>query len=207
MQITLDAAGKRYRTDWIFRNLTFHFEEGGRYAIIGPNGSGKSTLLRILSGHTSLSKGKIVFNLQNTPVPVDKVFRHIAYAAPYIELIEEFTLNETIQFHAQFKSFINNLSPNQILDRLELRKVKNREIKFFSSGMKQRVKLGLSIISDCPILLLDEPSTNLDQMGVEWYNNLIDEFGKDRLIIVASNVSADYHFCKNILDILNYKKR
>ncbi len=205
MKLKLNNIAKRYRLEWIFRNLTYTFEEGNSYAILGANGSGKSTLLRLLSGHLSPSKGMIVFERAGTTVDSDQLHRYLSYAAPYIDLIEEFTLLEAIQFHQRFKPFQQQLSPSTLIELLQFSKSKDKEIRYFSSGMKQRLKLVLALCSDSPLLLLDEPTTNLDRQGMKWYLDLVEQFGKNRLLIVASNVEEDYGFCDKHLRIMDYK--
>jgi ABC-type multidrug transport system ATPase subunit len=205
MTIHLQNAGKRFRLDWIFRGLDFSFEKGQRYAVLGPNGSGKSTLLKVLSGHLSPSKGTIVFENQGKKIEPDEVYRHVSYAAPYIELIEEFTLEEALKFHAGLKPLLPNFTPAKLYELLALPRARSKEIRFFSSGMKQRVKLALAVCSDTPILLLDEPATNLDTQGIEWYKNLIADYAAARLVVIASNDPHDADFCPVHLKILDYK--
>ena len=208
--ILLSDIGKRYRLEWIFRGITHTLRSGERYALLGPNGSGKSTLLKVLSGHLSPSKGTILFQQTSpgqSPVTLapEIVYQSISYAAPYIELIEEFTLEEAMRFHAGLKPLLPDMTLARLYDILSLPRARTKEIRFFSSGMKQRVKLALAICSDTPILLLDEPATNLDVQGVEWYKNLIGEFAADRLVVIASNDPHDAAFCPVHLNILNYK--
>lgn len=205
MEIRLTQIAKRYRYEWIFRKLDYHFQAGGTYAILGPNGSGKSTLMRVLSGHLTPSKGTINFEKNGQSILIDEVYQSISYAAPYIDVIEELTLKESIAFHRRFKPFPDNLNDEAIIDLLGFQKSKDKQVRYFSSGMKQRLKLVLSICSDTPILLLDEPTTNLDQQGFDWYRELIDQFAKDRLVIVASNVETDYAFCKEKIEMGNFK--
>jgi ABC-type multidrug transport system ATPase subunit len=205
MIIRLQHAGKRFRLDWIFRGLDYTFDSPGRYAVLGPNGSGKSTLLKVLSGHLSPSKGRIFFEKNGKILEPDDVYRSVSYAAPYIELIEELTLEEALKFHARLKPMLPGITPARLYDLLSLPRARSKEIRFFSSGMKQRVKLALAICCNTPILLLDEPATNLDVQGVEWYKNLIGEFAADRLVIIASNDPHDADFCPVHLNILDFK--
>ena len=204
-QIKLHQLGKRYRFDWIFRQLDYQFEAGSSYAILGANGSGKSTLLKILAGHLTPTKGKIEFYQNKQPVRTDDIYRTVSYAAPYIELIEEFTLKESLRFHQRFQPLLADLTTADLLNMLQFDKAKNKEIKFFSSGMKQRLKLVLACCSATPLLLLDEPTTNLDEQGMEWYLDLIKRFTAERLVIVASNVPIDYQFCTQQLHIRDFK--
>ena len=208
VQIKLDDVGKRFRYEWIFRNLSTTFEGGKTYALLGSNGSGKSTLMKILSGHLSPSAGKITFTIDEKKQDEDNIYKHISYAAPYVELIEELTLTEMIQFHIKFKPLSKTLTVNGLIEILNFDKSRHKEIRFFSSGMKQRLKLALAICSDSPILLLDEPTTNLDAQGVAWYRQLMSRFteGGNRLTIIASNIEHDYDFCDKMLNIEDFKK-
>lgn len=205
MEIELDQVGKRYRMEWVFRGVSLRFEAGKQYAITGPNGSGKSTLMKILSGHLTPSKGRASYFLGNKPLETAAAYRHLSYAAPYIELIEELTLREALQFHLQFKPLRGGLDANGLLELLRFGKAGNKAIREFSSGMKQRLKLALAICSDTPLLLLDEPTTNLDKEGLAWYRQLIETYSAGRLLVVASNVDVDFDFCEERVDILKYK--
>lgn len=208
MEISLTNAGKRFRFDWIFRELTCTLRSGQRVALIGPNGSGKSTLMKVLAGHLSLSKGQIVFkNDAGTVVPPEEVYQWVSYAAPYIELIEEFTLEEAIQFHCRLKPLLPGLTPEKLYEILDLPKALQKEIRFFSSGMKQRVKLAFAICSNTPIVLLDEPSTNLDVRAVSWFHDLLQTYHHDRLILIATNDPTDLELCGDRLDVMGYKKK
>ena len=207
MQIELKQLGKRYRYEWIFSQLDYVFETGKHYAITGPNGSGKSTLLRILSGHLSPTKGSIEHSSAGKKIPTDEVYSTITYAAPYIELIKEFTLLKLLSFHRRFKPFLPDLSLDDLIGWLDLEKSLNKEIRYFSSGMKQRVKLLLAICSDTTLILLDEPGTNLDHQGMLWYHQLIQQFALQRTLIVASNVEEDFKYCTHRFSILDYKRK
>ncbi len=208
MKISMTQLGKRFKYEWIFRELDFEFQNHGKYAILGSNGSGKSTLMKILSGHLSPSKGKIEHVVDGQNISIQEVYKSVSFVAPYIDLIEELTLKEALDFHQKFKPFLHGLDTTQALEIINLpERAKFKEIRHFSSGMKQRLKLSLALMSNSSLLLLDEPTTNLDVEGVNWYHNLIYEFGKERTIIVASNDERDYTFCQHFLDITNYKKK
>ena len=127
-------------------------------------------------------------------------------ASPYMELIEDFTLTETINHQKQFKPFINNLSAEDVIKRMQLEHTADKYIKNYSSGMRQRVKLGLAILADCPVLLLDEPCSNLDANAIAWYQNMITEFALQKTILVCSNtVKEEYTFCSDKIEIENFK--
>ena len=207
MNIHLDKIGKRYQRDWIFRSVDYQFKTGETYALSGPNGSGKSTFLRVLSGHLTPTKGKISFSKKGEKIKSDQLYQSLSFVAPYIELLEEFTLFEMINFHNKFKAFYDNISVEKVIELAYLTENTDKEIRFFSSGMKQRVKLALGILSKSDFLIIDEPSTNLDEKGTEWYKNLIGDFHKNRTLIIASNLTEDFDFCNHELNILDYKKK
>ena len=200
-KISLTQAGKRFNKDWIFSNLNFNFAQGQHYAIIGNNGSGKSTLLQIIAGYVTLTKGKVAWEGHDDTT----IFQDISFAAPYLELIEEFTTLEQFHFHTQFKPLQKQLDVESIIELIGLANATNKQIRYFSSGMKQRLKLALAIFSDSPILLLDEPCSNLDREGYELYNRLIQSYALHKLIIVGSNDKEEYKFCNQQLNLMDYR--
>ena len=208
MKVSLTDAGKRFNREWIFRHLNYSFEKGQSYAIIGPNGSGKSTLLQVLSGGMLLSEGGIEFrvNSQESGVSNEKIYSHISICAPYLELVEEMTLKEFLHFHHGFKPFLPGYSTEKIISILGLENAAYKQIRYYSSGMKQRVKLAQAIFSDVPIVLLDEPCTNFDEAGIALYHQLVNDHCKNRLLIVSSNDEVEYGFCGERLDISDFKR-
>ena len=212
MELQLENAGKRFNYEWIFRRLTFNFLPGNQYAILGPNGSGKSTFLQCLSGARMLNEGSFRFVLQphnssiSNTVDPEFQYRHIAFAAPYLELIEELTLLELIRFHQNVKPFRHKITPEFAAEIAQLTKALHKPIKLYSSGMKQRVKLLLAVLSDVSVVLLDEPATNLDIQGIEWYKRLIAQYCSRKTLIIASNDIQEYDFCEHRINILDYKR-
>ena len=205
MKIDLKDAGRRFNKEWIFRNFTYSFHSAGKYAVLGPNGSGKSTLLSVILGSLAPSEGTILYTGEQE-IPVEKIYKQISFAAPYLDLVEEFTLQETIDFHFKFKNFHPNIDAVQLMDLLGLGGAQDKALKYFSSGMKQRTKLALACCTDTPILLLDEPTSNLDRQGMAWYHELISRFSTDRLVFVGSNQEEEYSFCEHQIQIMDYKQ-
>lgn len=163
--------------------------------------------MRVLSGHLTPSKGKISFLHSGQKILTEDVYRSLSIAAPYIDLIEEMTLSEAVRFHQQFKPFATNFTEKKLIDLLKLPKAENKELRNFSSGMKQRLKLALALCSSSSLVLLDEPTTNLDRQGVNWYLDLIRDFADDKTLIIASNVQEDFDFCEERLLITDFKKK
>ncbi len=204
MKISCIDTGKRYNRDWIFRNFTYHFEFPGHYAITGPNGSGKSTLLQVIAGAVVSSVGKVEYHTTRN-VEGDEAYRCLSIAAPYLDVVEEMTLTEFLRFHVLFKPLLPEVELNNIISIMGLQKAAHKQIRYFSSGMKQRVKLLQAIFSDTPCLLLDEPCTNLDEAGIGLYHQLITDYCQTRLVIVSSNDLQEYSFCRNVVNIMDYK--
>jgi len=212
MKITLIDAGKRFNRDWVFRHFHYEFTTSHTYAITGPNGSGKSTLLQALAGSIGISQGSIVYggdqagpDGERMAILPDQIFQHLSIAAPYLEVIEEMTAHEFLHFHASFKPLLPCWTVKDILMRVGLGNAAGKQIRYYSSGMKQRVRLAQAIFSHVPLVLLDEPCTNLDKDGITLYRQLIEELGRGRLIVVSSNDPQEYDFCEKIISIMDYK--
>lgn len=205
MKIDLLNAGKRFNREWIFRHFDYHFISGRSYAITGPNGSGKSTLLQLIATASVISEGSVIYNKDNQIIDEDKIFKYITIVAPYLDLVEEMTLIESMKFHQKLKPFLVGFNPQNIIEKIGLEKSQNKQLRYFSSGMKQRVKLAQALFSDTPIILLDEPCTNLDTSGIELYNQLILDHCSARLLIVSSNDLQEYEFCDENLNMQNIR--
>ncbi|MFC4262595.1 ATP-binding cassette domain-containing protein [Ferruginibacter yonginensis] len=205
MNITLQNTGKRYNREWIFRKFNYTFLQGNSYAITGANGSGKSTLLQIIAGATLHSEGTITrkpaaaANNYNE----ETSYQQIAIVAPYLDVVEEMTAIEFLQFHQNFKPLVATIS--DILNTVGLSKAGHKEIRYFSSGMKQRLKLAQAFFSDTTTLLLDEPTTNLDEAGVAIYKQLWQQYTHNRLVVVSSNDPQEYENCTAVISISDYK--
>ncbi len=205
MKITIENLGKRFNREWIFKNVNYTFEASNTYAIVGPNGSGKSTLLQILWGQLPPSVGTLQFSLGPHPIAIDEIFSYLSIAAPYQELIEEFTLREMVHFHFRFKKARNAMAEEEILEVLQLSHASDKLISHFSSGMRQRLKLGLALLSETPLLFLDEPATNLDKTSFAWYWEQLGKLPAEMLIFIASNLETEYPGSAKKINISAYK--
>ncbi len=205
MKISLNNISKRYLKEWIFKDITYTFESGQSYALLGNNGSGKSTLLQCIIGAVSTSKGDIYYTHNDVAIPESKVFEYITLATPYLELIEEFTTIEMLNFQRKFKPFFNIYTNENILEIVGLSAAANKQIANFSSGMKQRLKLAIAFFCNAELLALDEPTSNLDQDGITIYNKLIKDFTFNRTIIIASNDKQEYATCEKLLHLSQFK--
>lgn len=205
MDIVANQLGKRFDREWIFKDFSFNFLAGNTYAITGPNGSGKSTMLQVLWGQMVPSKGAVAYQHEHSNIPADQVYKHISIATPYMDLIEEFSLEEMVVFHFQHKKANNNLTAFQALEEMELAHARHKQIRDFSSGMRQRLKLALAFFSTSDALFLDEPTTNLDKNGFQWYRKRLESRPADQLVLISSNQPDEYPATAEKIDILQHK--
>lgn len=194
MQIQLDQCGKSFNRHWLYRNLNLTLQSGEQWAFLGANGSGKSTLMLMLTSQVWPTEGKISWTGNDgTDIPSTNVFRHIALASPAMEVPEEFNLSEIISMQARIKPFQMKDAAAAVADICSFdKKTFQKPVSTFSSGMKQRVKLCLAALADTPVLLLDEPLTNLDTAGAAVYERLREEYCNNRLLVIASNREDEY---------------
>ncbi len=204
MTLTTENLGKRFNHEWIFRNFNYSFHNGV-YAVTGPNGSGKSTLLQVLWGQIPVSAGAITYSVQGKNIPIEDIYQHMAIATPYMDLIEEFTLIETLKFHFSFKRIRGSRTVEEVLDLLELGHARNKRISHFSSGMKQRLKLGLAFYSDVEAVFLDEPMTNLDKSAVAWYWQNFALIADNSLVFIGTNLENEYPSNSTKINLLDHK--
>lgn len=198
MEIEIDLLSKRFQHGWVFKNLSHQFKENLVYGIAGRNGSGKSTFLKIISGLLTPTEGTIRYSHLRQTINRENIYRYINIAAPYIDLIEEFTLEEMVQFHMKFRKTTLKHASDWI-ELMELKSASGRLLNHFSSGMKQRVRLALALYSNGEILILDEPTSNLDEEAKAWFFNHLESQKKSKTVLVASNEKEDFKFCSEIL--------
>ncbi len=208
-KIILNNCGKNYHRTWLYRgiNIEIPIIPGSSYAILGSNGAGKSTFTLMLTGQVSPTEGIVTWSENDVLIPEGQWHEYYSLASPALELPEEFTIEEWFNYHNVLKPFKSDISVQKIIDVCEFpSKIRNKPLMHYSSGMKQRIKLCLSIFGNEPLSILDEPLTNLDAKGIELYNKLIDETKNDKCYIIASNREDEYHFCQNKFTISKDQK-
>jgi ABC-type multidrug transport system ATPase subunit len=204
ISISTSNLAKRFNREWIFRKLDFTFEAGNTYAITGPNGSGKSTLLQILWGQMPQTSGDIRYTSNASEIPMENVFRHCAIATPYMDLIEEFTLAEQLTFHFKIRES-RGLTVDEMIEKMYLTAARDKAISNFSSGMRQRVKLGMAFFTQAEMVFLDEPGTNLDHRAFDWYLEHLHALPLQTMVLIASNQPSEYPLNAQKIDIMSYK--
>ena len=206
MEVVLSNIAKHFGREVVFRGVDRTLATGSRTAILGPNGSGKSTLLQVIGGAIIPTEGAIQHQLRDRVLPQEEVYRHVAIAAPYLGLYEDLSLYQAITFHAAFKPFKPGISPADVARIAYLEAAMHKQVLHFSSGMKQRLKLALAILSDAPLLLLDEPTSNLDAQAISWYRSLVSEHVGQRTLVVASNhLVQEHELCDATIEVGRFK--
>ncbi len=201
MKVQLIDVAKRFNKEWIFKGVNLTLEANRIYGLTGANGSGKTTLLSILSHFVAPTEGEVNYKLGSEC----DLRQSISVASPAISLLEEMSVLEAIEFHAHYKPFRNSLSSKAVIQLLGFEKHQNKLLRELSTGMKQRVKLVLAILSQSEILLLDEPGSNLDAAGFEFWKELLKNNSKDRIVVIASNDEQDLAICDQRLEMKQWK--
>ncbi|HEX2618433.1 MAG TPA: ABC transporter ATP-binding protein [Flavobacteriales bacterium] len=208
MRVALSNVAKHFHREVVFTGVDHVFEAGSRTAVLGPNGSGKSTLLQVAAGALVPTAGSVAHALNDSVLDPELVYKQVSIAAPYLNLYEDLSLRETIANHARFKPLRNGIGTNELAAIAYLGDHLDKPVRNFSSGMKQRLKLALAILSDTPLLLLDEPASNLDAQGISWYKELLLANLNDRTLLVASNNEvAETAACTASVEIARWKPR
>lgn len=205
MEVILSDIGKRFNSQWIFKGISHSFLTTSTTALTGNNGSGKSTLLQIIFNFQTFSRGQISWKYKNEFLQDETLPGKISLAAPYLELPEEFTLEEMLRFHFNIVPQNQDFSKVEMLNAAGLAGQEQKFIKHFSSGMKQRLKLLLAFYSNTPLLLLDEPCSNLDENGINWYRKMLEANIGQRTIIIASNQTFEYQGCQTIINVSQFR--
>lgn len=205
MEVSLSGVSRKFNKEWIFRDINRTFGSDNRVAIVGPNGSGKTTLLQLIAGSLLPTKGQVNYTIQQKSIPPDQIYRYISLVAPAMALPDDFTLMEFLDFHFRFKKLKADYTTKELPGLFQLEKSKDKFIRNFSTGMKQRLKLGVAFYADAPLLLLDEPATNLDRQGFDWYMEEISKVLGEKMVFICSNRTEEYTFCNTIIDIMEYK--
>lgn len=205
LTVTVKDLNKRFNREWIFKNFSYTFRSGTTYAITGPNGSGKSTLLQVLWGQVPQTSGSLQYSINKNIIDIENICSYISIATPYLDLIDDFTLNEQLNFHFKLKQIRSSVSINELMEIMYLKQAKDKYLGNFSSGMKQRVKLALAFYTQADLIFLDEPGTNLDDQAFAWYKNELQKLPIKSTVFIASNNSAEYPINATTINLMDFK--
>jgi ABC-type multidrug transport system ATPase subunit len=206
LRIVVENLQKNFNNQLVFQNLSLEINANQKIAFVGPNGSGKSTALLCLAGFYQPSKGKVDFINNNSIIEEVQKFSYLSIASPYLELPENFSALEIFNFQSNLKPFLKDISQDFFFNSIKLTRSKNTPVKFFSSGMKQILKLGLAIFADTPMLFLDEPCSNLDENNILIFNEIFKSYALNKTVLIGTNNHpSELALVQSSVDILKYK--
>jgi ABC-type multidrug transport system ATPase subunit len=191
----------------IFKDINAEFNSGSVYGLAGSNGSGKSTLAKIIAGLLSPTTGKVIHLSNDKSIPMEKLHDHLGFVSPYLVLYDEFTAEENLIHFLKIRGMEIDIERiKTLLNDFKLYTRRNDLLKAYSSGMKQRMKFIFSLIHSPELLILDEPTSNLDVAGKDKVYEIIERESKEKLIVIASNEESDLALCKETVFVEEYKK-
>lgn len=194
MKLIVENLRKEFSERVIFNNLTFEEESGRCLAVLGANGSGKTTLLRVLSGLILPTSGTVQFSQNGYVIKKEKLYQQIGFLGPYLELYQDLTANENLQFFARIRGLKNYQSRiDALMKDFGLSGREDDLLKTYSSGMKQRLKYVFALLHNPEVLFVDEPRSNLDAAGIDVVYQTLEYYKKDHLLIMATNDPDDLH--------------
>jgi ABC-type multidrug transport system ATPase subunit len=206
LKIIAEDCTKRFNQNLIFRHFTRTFEPGKPTVIQGPNGSGKSTLLQVLCGMIPPSSGRVCFQHDSGEnIPEEQWFRNLSFSSPYMELPGELDVGELVALHLGLRGKSGKIGTEQVIEEARLNQYWNKRVKRLSSGLTQRLKLVLMFLSPAGCMVFDEPSTNLDREGVQWFIDNLSFYLEQKVIIIASNNENEIGFEAHFINVADYK--
>ncbi|MEW6653909.1 MAG: ABC transporter ATP-binding protein [Bacteroidota bacterium] len=206
--VEINGLVKYFGRRLIFDGINYSFQSGHVYGIAGPNGSGKSTFVKIVSGLISPNKGSVTHIINGKKIEEEDLHNYLGFVSPYLFLYDEFTAEENLAHISKIRGVAFNKERSSfLLSEFSLYERRNDLLRGFSSGMKQRLKFAFALLHEPPLLILDEPTSNLDNSGKEKVYEFIKLEGKTNLVLIASNEDADLALCENVLELQNYKNK
>ncbi|MCF8241411.1 MAG: ABC transporter ATP-binding protein [Melioribacteraceae bacterium] len=204
--LELNKVTKTFGRRLVFKDINFTLESGKVYGLSGPNGSGKSTLAKIIAKIISTTTGKVIHRLNGEEIISEKLHDHLGFVSPYLVLYDEFSAQENLYHFAKIRGIDFDADyVKHLFEEFDLYDRRLDLMKGYSSGMKQRIKFIFALQHSPELLILDEPTSNLDQKGKEKVYQIIKEQAKDNLVIIASNEENDLALCDQIIQITEYK--
>lgn len=195
MKIILDHIGKYFGERKIFSNISFEISSGSSVAITGPNGSGKTTLMRIISGLINPTDGKVIFSKNDTELLPREKYNNLGLVGPYLELYDDLTALENLRFFSKMKRLQNyEKTISDLMGKMNLSGHEIELVKNYSSGMKQRLKYVFALLDSPEILMVDEPTSNLDKEGINTVYEIMEYQKTKGILIIATNDEEDLKF-------------
>ncbi|MEJ5305822.1 MAG: ABC transporter ATP-binding protein [Ignavibacteria bacterium] len=206
VELRVKELKKTFNNRLVFNKLNFELDSGDKLVVTGRNGSGKSTLIKILAGVLTESGGKIEYLINDKKIDRENFYQIVGLVSPYLVVYEEFTAFENLSLFSKIRGLkTSDEEINEILNRVGLFERRNDLVRTYSSGMKQRIKYASAILHNPLVLLLDEPTSNLDIEGKNFVDELVSNFRKDGIVIVATNETQDFKYGEKIINLDEYK--
>ncbi len=202
MQIQAREIRKLFNNRMIFKNIDFDVISGQCIALTGANGSGKTTMIRILAHIINPTSGQVLYTQDEKQISKEQVYQHISLVGPYLELYQDLTARENLQFLGKLKR-VDKLDEKikSLMERFRLAGREDDDVKTYSSGMKQRLKYVFALLSDPQVLFVDEPRSNLDKEGIHTVYQVLQEQKKNKILVIATNDQEDIKFADRVVKI------
>lgn len=205
-KLQLDKVTMVFGRRLIFKEINFEFNSGKVYGIAGHNGSGKSTLSKIISGIIAPTRGKVIHTENGKKIISEKLHDYLGFVSPYLVLYDEFSAEENLIHFSKIRgNKYDAEKAKSLLDHFGIYDRRKDLLKGYSSGMKQRMKFVFALMHSPRLLLLDEPTSNLDTEGKDSVYQIIEKESKENLVIVASNEATDLSYCNEVLEVEMFK--
>jgi heme exporter protein A len=203
ISIIVNGLSKDFNRNAIFKDISFSLSSPASLSITGRNGAGKSTLSKILAGILSSTRGSITYSVHEKQVGIEEFKHHIGFVSPYLNLYDEFTALENLQFLSRIRTTTqqNGRRIEELLMRVGLWNRRDDRVSTFSSGMKQRLKYAFALLHNPAVLILDEPTSNLDAEGIEVIKQIMLEQKKTNILIIATNNKEEANWCDQQIQV------
>jgi len=192
----------------VLKSISLEVKKGEVFGFLGPNGAGKSTAINTILGFIKPDQGEVLINGLSSREPASR--KLLGYLPEHPNFSEYLTACELIEFSGLASGMEQDRlkeSIDPILDKVELLEFKKRAAKTFSKGMKQRIGLAMALISNPPILILDEPMSGLDPMGRKLVTDLILELKKEgKTIFFSTHILNDVEILCDRIAVINKGK-
>ncbi len=202
LTLQVENVARVFARKTLFGGITFKISSGQSFAITGKNGSGKSTLVKILCGLMTPSRGTIQYTVDTTAVSMEDLYPYIGLVSPYLNMYDEFSGEENLQLFAKIRGLpVDQKYIDELLQRCTIYEHRKKEVRYYSSGMKQRLKYCAALLHRPILLYLDEPSANLDEQGISVVREVMREQKQNGSLIFATNEEHDLKYADSILDL------
>lgn len=206
MGLELKSVEKRYDNKTVIQKININFK-AGIYGFLGPNGAGKSTMLRMLSTVEQPEAGMISYQGSDIFQMGEGYREKLGYVPQKFGYYPDFTAYKFLQYMAKLKDISDGEKViKEILEKVNLWQEKDKKVKTFSGGMKQRLNIAQSLLNNPEILLLDEPTVGLDPNERIHFKNFLLQISENKIVIFATHIVSDVEDIADKVVILHHGK-